>query len=600
MNARRSCRSCSESLGAEDVFCGACGTPAGTPPAAASTPTRGPGKAVMLVALLLAVGIAVFFVAAAKREPGTPVGQPHATQTQATGGSSSRTQAPTPIAKPAIQDPVLPLSPPEPVVPAPREPAADTQPEPARPVPAPAAKPPQVEAPPQVKEPLPVEEKPPAAEKEPLQAHVAPPTEPASAPSAPPETHAGPKPEPRAELPRGPTNGHAAPSNGHSRPATGRRVLAGPFVIYETDPRWRIQLESVQARDGTARFAYVDPHVQLMGQTWGLVVTDPRPDGAQYILVARIDDDSTTGARTMFAPPKALERLAQGEKVTVVHSSHLSADVAAKLPSWNLVHFAPGQLDAAGRLAAQNLRRIGLALFAYQEDLGAMPPAIVFGPDGKPWHSWRVLILRYLGYEDLADEYRFDQPWNSKANRAVLGKMPREYRDQRANDSAPPRTTIVALSGDGARMSNQRMRTAGPGANLKEPWARGSVPPRDAPEADTVLVGIAPLADAFPWIEPRDAVGVAPTNGRRGLAFDYGWPGQGGTFGLFLFEAGQVERIEGPAPPDLVRALRGDHGARMGEGALRRLPMHALQELTFEIDEHGQSTARFVEGERKR
>ena len=25
------------------------------------------------------------------------------------------------------------------------------------------------------------------------------------------------------------------------------------------------------------------------------------------------------------------------------------------------------------------------------------PPAVIYGPDGKPWHSWRVLILPFVG-----------------------------------------------------------------------------------------------------------------------------------------------------------------------------------------------------------
>ena len=42
------------------------------------------------------------------------------------------------------------------------------------------------------------------------------------------------------------------------------------------------------------------------------------------------------------------------------------------------------------------LNQIGLALHTYHDAYGSFPPAFVRGPDGRPWHSWRVLILPYL------------------------------------------------------------------------------------------------------------------------------------------------------------------------------------------------------------
>ena len=46
------------------------------------------------------------------------------------------------------------------------------------------------------------------------------------------------------------------------------------------------------------------------------------------------------------------------------------------------------------------------------------PPAVIFGPDGKPWHSWRVLILPYLEENELYNAYDFSQPWDSPRNNA--------------------------------------------------------------------------------------------------------------------------------------------------------------------------------------
>jgi len=70
-----------------------------------------------------------------------------------------------------------------------------------------------------------------------------------------------------------------------------------------------------------------------------------------------------------------------------------------------------------------NLKQIALALLNYENQHGCFPPAYVPGPDGKPWHSWRVLILPYLEEQALYAKYRFDEPWNGPNNRKVAASI---------------------------------------------------------------------------------------------------------------------------------------------------------------------------------
>jgi len=71
-------------------------------------------------------------------------------------------------------------------------------------------------------------------------------------------------------------------------------------------------------------------------------------------------------------------------------------------------------------MCANNMRQIALALLEYESaNDGYFPPAYIAGKDGKPMHSWRVLLLPYLGYQDLFDRYHFNEPWDSPNNRAV-------------------------------------------------------------------------------------------------------------------------------------------------------------------------------------
>ncbi len=76
----------------------------------------------------------------------------------------------------------------------------------------------------------------------------------------------------------------------------------------------------------------------------------------------------------------------------------------------------------------KNLRRIAAALNQYAVEHSAMLPSWVNGPDGQPWHSWRVLLLPYLGEKELHARYRFDEPWNGPNNRKLWAEIPGVFR----------------------------------------------------------------------------------------------------------------------------------------------------------------------------
>ena len=73
----------------------------------------------------------------------------------------------------------------------------------------------------------------------------------------------------------------------------------------------------------------------------------------------------------------------------------------------------------AGRFAAcqHRLRELAAALQRYHEVNGCFPPAYITDENGKPMHSWRVLILPYLDYDSLYKQYDFKEPWNGPKNK---------------------------------------------------------------------------------------------------------------------------------------------------------------------------------------
>jgi peroxiredoxin len=111
-----------------------------------------------------------------------------------------------------------------------------------------------------------------------------------------------------------------------------------------------------------------------------------------------------------------------------------------------------------------NLRRIGAALHEYHSVHGSFPPAVLLGPDGRTPYSWRVALLPYLGCQKLFERYRFDQAWDSPANRKVLNDMPDVYRGPHARPGTVESTysvvtgpkTVFAGS-HGVSMSEVRM-----------------------------------------------------------------------------------------------------------------------------------------------
>jgi prepilin-type processing-associated H-X9-DG protein len=74
-----------------------------------------------------------------------------------------------------------------------------------------------------------------------------------------------------------------------------------------------------------------------------------------------------------------------------------------------------------------NLKQIGYALHNYHDKHGCFPPAYVVDENGKPMHSWRVLILPFMEEDSLYDQYDFTEPWDGPNNSVLASRMPRLF-----------------------------------------------------------------------------------------------------------------------------------------------------------------------------
>jgi hypothetical protein len=78
------------------------------------------------------------------------------------------------------------------------------------------------------------------------------------------------------------------------------------------------------------------------------------------------------------------------------------------------------------KASQNNLKQIGIAFHRYCDAQTTCPNNLV-DKDGKPSLSWRVLLLPYLEEEKLFKEFKLDEPWDSKHNKALIEKMPKVF-----------------------------------------------------------------------------------------------------------------------------------------------------------------------------
>jgi prepilin-type processing-associated H-X9-DG protein len=97
----------------------------------------------------------------------------------------------------------------------------------------------------------------------------------------------------------------------------------------------------------------------------------------------------------------------------------IAAAVVVMRGCWGFPRGANARDAECVALCTSNLQRIALAMREYEAAQGSFPPAYVVDKQGKPLYSWRVLLLPYLDQQDLYDQFRLDEPWNSENNHHV-------------------------------------------------------------------------------------------------------------------------------------------------------------------------------------
>jgi hypothetical protein len=192
-----------------------------------------------------------------------------------------------------------------------------------------------------------------------------------------------------------------------------------------------------------------------------------------------------------------------------------------------------------------NLRHLGIALQNYHDTHGTFPPAYIADKNGRPMHSWRVLILPFIEQQALYSRYRFDEPWDGPNNRLLAAEVPDLFRCP-SEDPESCDTSYVAVVG---------LETCWP-----EDKAVAFSQIRDG-TSNTILV-VESHRSGIHWMEPRDlhmgqmTLAVNPVHG-QGICSCHGAKNDNGrgTTAQFVRADGSMGRLDNNTPAATVRGM---------------------------------------------
>ena len=235
---------------------------------------------------------------------------------------------------------------------------------------------------------------------------------------------------------------------------------------------------------------------------------------------ARRADANARQAKRMAAEAREAQRLAQQSLLKAELARQALFEVAGPQIVTELANPAYKWLEgplsrlgwsrraAQAQTAANRLTRIGEALAAFHEQHNHLPPAVVYGPDGRPWHSWRVLLLPFLEEQELYQQYRFDEPWNGEHNSKLISQIPLVYQ---APGSRLAYTHCVTAVGTNTAFPEAGVHFDGQGGEqgLFNAIANQPSGVRQSREftdgaANTILVGTVERGKGIFWTKPED------------------------------------------------------------------------------------------------
>ncbi len=160
------------------------------------------------------------------------------------------------------------------------------------------------------------------------------------------------------------------------------------------------------------------------------------------------------------------------------------------LPAGKLLDVAFDPVKADEREARRRLFRIAVALHAYHDLNGFLPPSHHVSRKGKTTFSWRVLLLPHLGEGELYKKFKLDEPWDGdhSANVSKENPMPEVFALPGVSKAGGTDTHFRVFFGKGAGWDvDGRLRL-----------------PASFPDGTSNTLALVTAATAVPWTKPDE------------------------------------------------------------------------------------------------
>ena len=126
---------------------------------------------------------------------------------------------------------------------------------------------------------------------------------------------------------------------------------------------------------------------------------------------------------------------------------------------WLRLHLGKLAFPLLVDASIKRLREVSLALINFESARGHFPPAGSFDGAGKPLLSWRVHVLPFLEQEELYQQFRLDEPWDSPHNKGLIPKMPEVFLSPASKHSREQGlTNVVAPVADRSIIAPEKGR----------------------------------------------------------------------------------------------------------------------------------------------
>jgi Protein of unknown function (DUF1559) len=267
---------------------------------------------------------------------------------------------------------------------------------------------------------------------------------------------------------------------------------------------------------------------------------EPGPDSEaeQVDMMCQVMEEVARSPRGVWYPTVIQHTAAmrgqpvgRSSKYVVIDFNAQVPDSLFEVPRGGQVPQPPPVVRAGNRDSHANLRQLALALHNYEQTHGCFPPAALCDKAGKPLLSWRVLLLPYLEENELYEQFRLNEPWDSAHNKDLLARMPRIFAGDEGATAEDFQTPYQVFVGKRAAFEG----TKGiPFAGFTDGMSQ------------TLLVVRAPTA--VPWTKPAD-LPYAPDKPLPRLFGD----GEGGL--EVVFANGRVHTLPRALPEKTLRAL---------------------------------------------